>query len=89
MNGIDANRFEKINLFVTVVLFACIFLLVRPIMLGQKLDSNSILVNAITFIIWLSLTRVFTTAIVGKTPNMNDFNETKTHVADRLVCPVG
>lgn len=61
------------NIFVQGALFSILFLLVRPVMLGEPIDGRSVLVNTMVFVVWISLTGVITNIIVGRGPNMNDF----------------
>lgn len=79
------------GVFVPGLLYPILFLLIRPIMLGQRVDGHSVIVNNITFIIWLGLTAVFTRLIVGTTPNMNDTIALRAAATAKLaqVCPTG
>jgi hypothetical protein len=56
--------YQKVDLFVTTLLFFVIFLIVRPMILGEPINGQMIGNMTILFFVWYGMTFIMTNSLV-------------------------
>ncbi len=56
--------YQKVDLFVTTLLFFVIFLVVRPMILGEPVNGQMIGNMTILFFVWYGMTFIMTNSLV-------------------------
>ena len=79
--------YQKVDLFVTTILFFVIFLLVRPMVFGESLNGPMMGNLTILFFVWYGMTLIMTNSLVisnQKLTNKNLWDSQRIISFDRL-----